>query len=335
MNPSTLLRIVDMMVPGLLLAVSMLMALGSATCAGRLPLRLAAAAAVLRSRLPLRPGVGRAGAGTLRAAWPSGESLVLALASGGDERVDEGCVLASDARLSMLLGCTSREMVGVFGDIGASWAREGGDEGAGTGSPEKKGVSRTCEAVGRVEWERESIEVMRSFHSMYASCTRSAEAGTPLAPRRSGVMTRWSIESSLRGKWGQRLKWLPHARAERFSGEPTVRKIFISWSLLKLRCVIWGQLHTHSGFPLNGGTPIIISSSTHPTPHSSTFGVYVSSPISSSGARYQSVTSSLSTTMMSEPFLASPKSHSLAARLAKTSTLDDLMSWCTIPSEWM
>mmetsp|Transcript_17100 Transcript_17100/g.43079 ORF Transcript_17100/g.43079 Transcript_17100/m.43079 type:complete len:211 (-) Transcript_17100:646-1278(-) len=177
-----------------------------------------------------------------------------------------------------------------------------------------------------------------SIQHATAISTSCSVAGAPDAwTRRSAVMARRSVDSSLRGKVGHRPKWLEHDMLPqmRLSGEPRQRKIFMSWSLLKLRCVICEQLHTHSGLPLKGGTPIIISRSTHPTPHSSTLGVYVSSPISSSGARYHSVISSRSTTMMSWPFLASPKSHSLAVRSGNTMMLLDLMSWCTTPIEWM
>mmetsp|Transcript_48808 Transcript_48808/g.115197 ORF Transcript_48808/g.115197 Transcript_48808/m.115197 type:complete len:326 (+) Transcript_48808:916-1893(+) len=118
-------------------------------------------------------------------------------------------------------------------------------------------------------------------------------------------------------------------------GDPTTSKILASWSALKFSCSTDLHLQPVPGSPRKGGLPIIISRITAPAPHESTRALMVSLPISSSGARYHSVMSSRSTSMVLEPWIARPKSVSTAVPFLSISTFPDFTSMWSTPAAWM
>eukprot|EP00961_Rhodomonas_salina_P209632 2830287-Rhodomonas_salina.1 len=96
------------------------------------------------------------------------------------------------------------------------------------------------------------------------------------------------------------------------------------------------QLRASAVLPGNGTSPINISRTTHPTPHSSTSGVYALHPIKTSGARYQSEHNSRFTVRSSDTRLASPKSQILAwPPSLKMRMLAGLTSKWITPHAWM
>ncbi len=94
---------------------------------------------------------------------------------------------------------------------------------------ENKGVTSTSSAQERYSGRMHNSAPMTSHQAWYAGTTTPWSGDGPLVDdRRSAVIACCRIDSSFRGKIGQDLKCLAHARSILPWGEPMTRKIFMS-----------------------------------------------------------------------------------------------------------